>query len=83
MYYKKCEFKMPSCPECSGLMKFNRNTKLYHCMRCGLVLSRKEIDLAHEKRRDLIKESRSDSHDERKARHKEYLNWYLSDKKED
>ena len=52
-------------------------------MRCGLVLSRKEIDLAHEKRRDLIKESREDSYDERKKRHKEYLNWYLSDKKED
>ncbi|MHA1783652.1 MAG: hypothetical protein ACTSVY_12590 [Candidatus Helarchaeota archaeon] len=73
---------MPACPECSGLMKYNRNTKLYHCMRCGLVLSRKEIDDAHEKRRDLIKESRDDRYDERKKRHKDYLNWYLSKKEE-
>ena len=71
---------MPSCPECSGLMKFNRNTKQYHCMRCGLVLSRREIDDAHEKRRDLIEEQKEDRSESRKRRHKDYLNWYLSKK---
>ncbi|MHA1264192.1 MAG: hypothetical protein ACTSRS_03065 [Candidatus Helarchaeota archaeon] len=71
---------MPRCPECAGLMKFDRNLHLYVCQRCGLALKRSELDKMREQHRDHIREIKGKEYEEKKKR-KEYLEWWLSKEK--
>ena len=71
---------MPRCPECAGLMKFDRNVHRYVCQRCGLALARSELDKMREQHRDRIREVKGKEFEERRKR-KEYLDWWLSKEK--
>ena len=69
---------MPICPECGGDMRWDRESRFYVCKRCGLALSRKELDELKEKAMDeIIPEEKK-----RKRMRREYLEWWLSQKKE-
>ena len=69
---------MVVCPECAGPLKWSRNLKQYVCQRCGLSLTREELDEARERLRGEIYTRPGE---EKSRRHKEYLNWWLGDKK--
>lgn len=72
---------MPTrCPECAGIMKWV--LKKYTCQRCGLTLSQTELDDMNESLRDRAHEEKTKDDIDRK-RKKEYLDWYLSSKKEE
>ena len=71
---------MQRCPECAGLMKFDRNVHRYVCQRCGLALARSELDKMREQHRDRIREVKGKEFEERRKR-KEYLDWWLSKEK--
>lgn len=66
------------CPECAGEMKFNRDTRHYVCMRCGLALTRSELDRAREKQREMYRKEKEK--DIGKEKRKDYLKWWLSRK---
>ncbi|MHA1860874.1 MAG: hypothetical protein ACTSVM_01060 [Candidatus Ranarchaeia archaeon] len=69
---------MPSCPECAGNMKFDPSVRCYVCQRCGLALTRDELDKAREKFRGQLYDRSIDEADRRK---REYLDWWLKEKK--
>ena len=71
------------CPECGGLLLYDRDLKTYTCQGCGRVYTREE--LAEERRRiaEEIRQTLAQREvDEREEMAKEYLKWYLSSKKE-
>jgi len=68
--------KVIYCPECGGEMVYDLNLKMYTCKSCGLTLRYHEII---ELRRKNIPEFRSE--EQRKHEKKEYLKWWLSEKK--
>ena len=68
------------CPECAGNMKFDSKVRRYVCHRCGLALTRHELDKMREQHRDRVREEKEDQYREKKER-KEYLNWWLSKEK--
>lgn len=71
------------CPECGGLLLYDRDLKIYTCQNCGRVFTREEL---YEARRRIAEEIRQmlaqGQVDEREEIAKEYLKWYLSNKKE-
>ncbi|WEU40828.1 MAG: hypothetical protein OdinLCB4_002625 [Candidatus Odinarchaeum yellowstonii] len=69
------------CPECAGEMRFDRNLHMYVCTRCGLALTSEDRDKILLEQRSKVY-SDIDSEEERKRRRKDYLKWWLSDKKE-
>ena len=71
---------MPACPECAGKMKYDSNARRYVCHRCGLALTRHELDKMREAHRDRVREEKGKEFQERKRR-KDYLNWWLSKEK--
>ncbi|GAB4328909.1 MAG: hypothetical protein Kow0069_36270 [Promethearchaeota archaeon] len=72
---------MARCPECGGIMEYNPALKLLVCTSCGLAVTRSELDRMHdEQRKRLDPQSREE---ERRKRRKEYLDWYLSSKKDE
>ncbi|RLI13985.1 hypothetical protein DRO33_00170 [Candidatus Bathyarchaeota archaeon] len=71
------------CPECGGLLLYDRDTKTYTCQSCGRVYTREELAearrrIAEEIRRTLAQEAG----EEKEQYYREYLKWYLSSKKE-
>jgi len=56
---------MPQCPNCGGEMKFDKKVRLYVCHSCGLMMSRKEIDMLRDKRLE-----------DDKSLVEEYLEWW-------
>ena len=70
---------MVKCPECAGPMKYALYR--YTCKRCGLSLTRIELDDLKEKLRDQVKYEKTKDFEKEKRR-KEYLDWYLSSKDE-
>ncbi|MHA2061454.1 MAG: hypothetical protein ACW963_04085 [Candidatus Sifarchaeia archaeon] len=66
------------CPECAGTMKYDRYIRLMVCQRCGLAVTREELD---KMRAELRKFARvEDTEDEKRRNRKEYLDWYLGQK---
>jgi len=61
---------MPECPNCGGEMKFDRKVRMYVCRNCGLMMTRRDLDLLRDKR-----------FDEEKDLVEEYLEWWSSRKK--
>ncbi|MFX1295519.1 MAG: hypothetical protein ACFFD2_11810 [Promethearchaeota archaeon] len=66
--------------ECAGPMKYQAKFRRYVCQRCGLALSRYELDKMREQQRDRIREEKGKEFEEKK-KHKEYLDWWLSKEK--
>lgn len=66
---------MPYCPECGGVMLYDRSAKKYSCQSCGLVLDYQELIMYKEKIREEIEVQKK-----RESR-QEYLEWWLSKKK--
>ena len=69
---------MPTCPECAGIMKYDPKFRRYVCQRCGLALTRDEIDKARDKFRGEIYDRQEEEQDQRK---RDYLDWWLKEKK--
>ena len=66
-----------SCPECGGDMVYELSTKHFQCKRCGLFVTREQLD-------DIKTKNRDKEEDEKKKRRRvedDYLAWWLSDKK--
>jgi len=61
------------CPECGGVLKFDRINRMFICASCGAMFSREELDEIYEERK-----YRDEKEDEREA----YLKWWLSKEKE-
>ncbi|RLF15407.1 MAG: hypothetical protein DRJ97_04050 [Thermoprotei archaeon] len=68
---------MPVCPECGGELKFDRSRYMYVCRGCGLSLTRSEFERMSSSRRRAA----SKAEDEREQLRRDYLRWWLSDKK--
>lgn len=65
------------CPECGGMMLFDRRAKSYVCQSCGVTMTRQEL---LEDRKRLF--TRIETEEERRERERrEYLKWWLSSKK--
>ena len=77
MFLSREEYLMPNCPECAGVMKRDPNIRLFVCQRCGIALSREEIDHAKEKFRGELYDRSEEEHEQRR---KEYLDWWLKAK---
>ncbi|MHA1170276.1 MAG: hypothetical protein ACTSP4_09460 [Candidatus Hodarchaeales archaeon] len=67
---------MPSCPECSGEMKWN--PPFYNCTICGLAMRKFELARAKEAlRMKSRKYSKVDEDEtEKDRRRKDYMRWY-------
>lgn len=70
---------MPRCPECAGVMEFNRYQKAQVCNSCGLSLTRHELDNYWQKIRNENVDG-SDELQQKKSRKKEWLDWYSASK---
>jgi len=71
------------CPECGGMLLYDRDLKNYTCQSCGRVYSREELAEARRKIAEEIRQTLAQSEvDERERKYREYLKWYLSSKKE-
>jgi len=66
------------CPECAGTMKYDRYVRLMVCQRCGLAVSREDLDKMRAKLRQLVQVE--DKEDEKRRSRKDYLDWYLGQK---
>jgi transcription initiation factor TFIIIB Brf1 subunit/transcription initiation factor TFIIB len=66
------------CPECAGVMKFDRYVRLMVCQRCGLAVNRNDLDKMRAELRNFVKDE--DTEDEKRHSRKDYLDWYLSQK---
>lgn len=60
-----------SCPECSGELDYEPNTRHFVCKQCGLYVTREQIYDMKDK----------DMPEQKKSRQDEYLDWWLSKKK--
>ena len=68
------------CPECGGALFYDISVKRYLCKSCGLFVTKDEIRNLQDKDR----ENRYVDNDKRKKtrEHSEYLDWWLSKKKD-
>ena len=65
------------CLECGGNLSYDPAIKQYACKSCGLTFTQQNLLEGREKM--LRTEESAD--EEKKRRHKDYLKWWLSDKK--
>ncbi|MGQ4833342.1 MAG: hypothetical protein ACP6IS_05570 [Candidatus Asgardarchaeia archaeon] len=67
------------CPECGGIMRYNRNLKVFICQNCGLTVTPKELDeMIRQFKGEIIEKEEN----EKERKKKDYLKWWLSkDKK--
>jgi len=67
------------CPEChQGILTFDSAAKRYGCKNCGLFLTREQLS-------DIRYKMKTPQEDERRKKQREqsdYLEWWLSGKKE-
>jgi len=68
---------MPFCPECGGEMRYSSATKRYACQSCGLSVTHQELL----EMREQMRPSEESEEEQRQRQRKEYLKWWLSDKK--
>ncbi|MCS7133285.1 MAG: hypothetical protein RMI43_00650 [Candidatus Caldarchaeum sp.] len=66
---------MPVCFECGGKLVYDRETKTYSCEGCGSTYNSQDLLVEREKRFN-----RKFENDNKKRRHQEYLEWWLSSK---
>ena len=66
------------CPECAGTMKYDRYVRMMVCQRCGLAVTREELDKMRAELRKFAQVE--DTEDEKRRSRKEYLDWYLGQK---
>ena len=62
---------MPVCPECGGLMRYDRALKVYICTNCGIMLNRDELEL---------KKAAKQKFEEEKSEIEEYYEWWIKRK---
>jgi hypothetical protein len=72
---------MARCPECAGKMIYNPNTRMMTCNSCGLSLSRHDLDHYWKSIKDQNFNDDNET-DRKKARRKDWLDWYSSSKSE-
>jgi DNA-directed RNA polymerase subunit M/transcription elongation factor TFIIS len=65
------------CPECGGEMQYDSKVRRYSCKSCGLSLSNQEL-IEIKDRSKPVEES---SDEKKRKRHKDYLNWWFSERK--
>ena len=70
----------PGCPECGGLLLYERDTKTYVCQDCGRMFTREELAEARRRIKEELRRAFEEDEEEQRAR--EYLKWYLSSHKE-
>jgi DNA-directed RNA polymerase subunit M/transcription elongation factor TFIIS len=66
------------CPECNGLLLFDSPNKRFACKNCGLYLTREQLS-------DIRYKMKTPTDDERRKKQRQqsdYLEWWLSGKKE-
>jgi hypothetical protein len=63
------------CLECGGILTYDSTLKQYSCKSCGLTFTPQQLLEGRDRAR-----FRDDPDEERKRRHKDYLNWWLSKK---
>jgi tRNA(Ile2) C34 agmatinyltransferase TiaS len=68
---------MPFCPECGGAMRYSSATKRYACQSCGLSVTHQELI----EMREQMRPPEETEQEQRQRQRKEYLKWWLSDKK--
>jgi hypothetical protein len=77
-FSQKVKPRMPSyCPECGGEMQYTSATKCYACKSCGLSVTNQELLEMREKLRPKFETEE----DKKKEEQREYLKWWLSNKK--
>ena len=69
--------KMPFCPECGGDMRYSSATKRYACQSCGLSVTHQELL----EMREQMRPAEETEEEQKQRQRKEYLKWWLSDKK--
>ncbi|MFW9983272.1 MAG: hypothetical protein ACFFCB_00900 [Candidatus Odinarchaeota archaeon] len=72
---------MARCPECAGTMKFDSRTSRQVCQRCGLAVSRAELDRLWDEQRSSYR--REDEERVKSQRRRDYLDWWLGKKEKD
>ncbi len=68
---------MPYCPECGGEMRYSSATKRHSCQSCGLSVTHQELIEMRQQMRPPVETEE----EQRQRQRKEYLKWWLSDKK--
>ncbi len=68
--------KTQICPECGGEMLYDLSTKHFICKRCGLYVTREQLQELRWKTRQMPESERK----KRKKMEDEYLSWWLSKK---
>ena len=72
---------LASCPECGGKAKWE--PPFYVCGVCGLALRRQEYQRLVDKQKEALFQAQveqSESHDKKRKRNRDYLDWYLGKK---
>jgi Zn-finger nucleic acid-binding protein len=69
---------MARCPECAGQMKRDPRTSRFVCQRCGLAVSRGELDRLWDEQRSSYR--REDEDRAKSDRRRDYLDWWLGKK---
>ncbi|MFQ6053692.1 MAG: hypothetical protein ACE5OO_05650 [Candidatus Bathyarchaeia archaeon] len=69
---------MPYCTECGGKLTWDRKLRQHTCQSCGMTFTEAELTEAL----DRLHMSREDEEEKRRQRHRDYLDWWLSDKKQ-
>lgn len=64
------------CPECGGVMVYDRETRQYVCNSCGVSYTIQELLIAREKQISL-----KEMEEKKRKQKEEYLQWWLSKKK--
>ena len=65
------------CPEDSAEMVFDYTVKKYVCQKCGLSLTRTEV----ENQWDEIRYGKEEPEDKKRRERQEYKDWYFKKKK--
>ncbi len=75
------DLRMARCPECAGTMKYDPRSGNQVCQRCGLAVSRAELDRLWDEQRSSFREE--DEEREKSQRRRDYLDWWLGKKEKD
>ncbi|MFX1319499.1 MAG: hypothetical protein ACFE9D_02350 [Promethearchaeota archaeon] len=69
---------MARCPECAGTMRFDPKSGRQVCQRCGLAVSRGELDRLWDEQRSSYRHE--DAEREKSQHRRDYLEWWLGKK---
>jgi tRNA(Ile2) C34 agmatinyltransferase TiaS len=68
---------MPYCTECGGKLNWDRKLRQYSCESCGMTFTEAQLSEAL----DRLHTPMEDEVERRSRRNRDYLDWWLSDKK--